>query len=90
MTVTVYDASKPFQTWVHLDQKRRMILHCEVIKNTLNDTALLGGSIIAPKQVGLRYKFEWFMDSASFAYRPYKATKGTLKARYYTKPWTPW
>ena len=90
MTVTLPDASKPFQTWVHLDRKSSMILHCEVIENTLNDTAKLGGANIAPNQLGLRYKFEWFTDSASFAYLPYKANKGKLKVRYYTKPWIWW
>ena len=87
MIFTVYDASKPFQTWVQLDRKNRMIFHCEVIQNTLNDTAILGGLKIAPNQIGLVSKFEWFTDSASFAYLPYKANKGKLKVRYYTKPW---
>ena len=47
-------------------------------KNTLNDTCKIGLMIIPPGKTGVLYQVEFFQDSITYSYIPYRASKGTL------------
>lgn len=49
-----------------------------VLENSLNDTCMIGIMKIPPGKTGKLYRTEFFADSISYSYYPYRAFKGRL------------
>lgn len=50
----------------------------QILENTLNDTCTIGIIKIPPGKTGPLYKSEFFADSLTYKYTPFKAAKGKL------------
>jgi hypothetical protein len=49
-----------------------------VLENTLDDSCKIGIMVVPPSKLGLLYDIEFILDSISYNFIPYKATKGKL------------
>ena len=81
--IVIENASKPKSGIMHLNSKHWWVEE-RIIENTLNDTAKYNSFVIWPGRTGKLYKAECFMDSMTFIYQPYRATKGRLVVKYRT------
>ncbi|MBK7884306.1 MAG: hypothetical protein IPJ81_11300 [Chitinophagaceae bacterium] len=56
----------------------------EIIRNTLDDTAIIGSLKIPPHFTGDVHKpYDYYEPTYTFCYKAYRATKGKLKLKYY-------
>ena len=53
-----------------------------ILEKSLDDTCLIGVMKISPGSKGNIYKIEFFADSLTYKYLPYKASKGTLQIEH--------
>lgn len=53
-----------------------------IVENSLNDTCMLGLMKVSPGKTGLLYRIEFFSDTISYSYIPYKASNGKLKIEH--------